>query len=121
MLGTLQVLLVDDNSNVRAALLRSLHSETGLALTAVGSFDEAIAVLGRAAVDVVVADYVMPGRSGADLLSVVAEQYPRVRRVLLTGSRTDVRAVQAHVLLGKPVSRETLLAAIRPVLVSGVV
>ncbi len=112
MTKIVRVLFVDDNVTFLTGLVRSLRLEQTLVITTARSFDGALAVLEQTAIDVLIADHEMPGRTGADLFAVVAERYPHVRRIMLTGYRSVLHNVQAHVRLSKPVTPEALLSAI---------
>jgi DNA-binding NarL/FixJ family response regulator len=112
MSDPIRVLFVDDDPNVLAGLVRSLRTEPTLVISSARSFDGALAVLESAPIDVLVTDHGMPGQSGADLLAHVARSHPKVHRIMLSGSRSDMHGLNAHTLLAKPVSREALLAAI---------
>ncbi len=88
------VLLVDDERNVTegiAVLLRRDPYETLCAHSA----DEALAILARCAVDVVVADESMPGTTGSELLRIVAQRFPGSARIMLTGNATLEVALKA--------------------------
>ncbi|MGA2936021.1 MAG: response regulator [Syntrophobacteraceae bacterium] len=78
------VLLVDDGPLVLDGLRRALHKEAYEALSAV-SADEALRILSRKKVDVVVSDEMMPGMPGSDFLGVVCNKYPEAIRIMLTG------------------------------------
>lgn len=100
------VLLVDDEANILSALRRSLHREGYRILTA-GSAAEALALLARCEVDLIVSDQKMPGMSGLELLREVARRFARVRRVLLTGwpeeiPDAELRSLGLAALLPKP-------------------
>ena len=60
------VLLVDD-SRVTREMMRRLLEDAGFQVTGVGSADDAIVALGRAAVDCLVTDIEMPGVDGLEL------------------------------------------------------
>ncbi len=66
--------------------------------------------------DVVVSDMRMPGMNGDQLLSIVREQYPSSRRVILSGYAkpdvTDRGKALSHAYLAKPCDLQTLMAAI---------
>jgi signal transduction histidine kinase len=66
-LRAVRVLAVDDNADARDLVAAALTAY-GAEATVVGSADEALAELGRARFDVLVADIAMPGRDGYDLI-----------------------------------------------------
>jgi len=78
------VLLVDDEAHILSALCRVLRREPYELLTA-SSPTEALALLAKRAIAVVVSDQKMPGASGIAFLAEVAALYPATKRVLLTG------------------------------------
>ena len=89
------VLLVDDDAEVLHALARMLQKQPYQLYTA-RSAEEAIAMLKARQVDVIVADECMPRMSGAALLAWVADSYPDMVRMMLTGYasvETLIRAV----------------------------
>jgi two-component system, cell cycle sensor histidine kinase and response regulator CckA len=77
------VLVVDDNAEVRDLLLRVL-SESDLVLVGAKSGLHAMQVLEQRHVDLIVADQIMPGMDGVQLLEIVRERWPHCQRVLLT-------------------------------------
>ena len=86
------ILFVDDEANILSALLRALRKEDVRILTA-ASAQEALAILEKEPVAVIVSDEKMPQMGGAELLGRVKETHPEVVRILLTGLR-DVDTAQ---------------------------
>ena len=80
------MLLVEDDPAVRAALLGALEA---VGFEAVGTADaaEALEVLARRRVDVVVADYHLPGIAGLDLLAAIRGSRWSGLRFRLNGRR----------------------------------
>lgn len=115
------VLFVDDDAEVLERLGLALHGE-GYRVLLARSGEEALALVEQQPIDVVVADEVMPGMQGTELLAVLAREHPDVARVLLTGKPTvdaAARAInEARVFrfVQKPCStrelRETITAAL---------
>ncbi|HET7064245.1 MAG TPA: EAL domain-containing protein [Rudaea sp.] len=112
------LLLVDDEENILNALIRMLRRDGYRILTATGA-DDALDVLGRNDVQVVISDQRMPGTSGTELLSKVKEMYPDTVRMVLSGY-TDLAAVTAAInqgaiykFLTKPWNDEELRLQIR--------
>lgn len=89
-----KVLFVDDEPNVTKALKRALHREPYEILSA-DSADEALEILERESVDVVVSDENMPGMTGCELLAVVHKKYPDTIRIILTGHASLDVAIRA--------------------------
>lgn len=88
------VLLVDDDVNLLRALARTLRHQPYALYTAT-SAEEALLILKGREVDVVVSDEQMPGMCGSDLLGWVADSYPDVPRIVLTGRPTVEVAIRA--------------------------
>lgn len=119
MSGT--VLFVDDEPRFTGALQRALRHEPYRILTA-GSAAQALEILDRESVAVVVSDEKMPGMSGSDFLAVVRRQHPRTVRILLTGCATLDAALKAinegeiYRFLTKPCPAKDLSVIIRQAL-----
>ena len=113
-----KILLVDDEPNITQALTKRLRHEDYEILSA-PSAEEALQILAREPIDVVVADEQMPGMSGSELLAVVSREYPDTVRIILTGQanlEAAVRAInegQIYRFLEKPCAAEELAAIIR--------
>ncbi|MCE8051759.1 response regulator [Halomonas daqingensis] len=90
--GTL--LLVDDEPNVLRALGRLLRREPYRLLTA-ESGAQALEVMSRTEVDVVVTDSRMPGMDGAELLRRIQQQWPDCLCLMLTGHADMSATVRA--------------------------
>ena len=90
-----RLLLVDDEPNVLKALQRIFRQENYQVLTA-GDGDAALRVLAGEPVQLVIADYKMPGMDGAELLRRIKAQYPDTIRIMLTG-QADTGAVMGAV------------------------
>lgn len=77
------VLVVDDESEVRAALKRCLEEDYDV-LTA-ASASEALSVLETKVVDLILCDQRMPEMSGVDFFATTRVSYPDTVRILITG------------------------------------
>jgi DNA-binding NarL/FixJ family response regulator len=112
-----RVMFVDDEPRVLEALRRSLHWQTRVwDMQFMASALAALAQLRSCPVDVIVADFRMPGTNGGQLLRAVAQRWPATGRLLLSG-HTDEDDLNEAVsvadrCLDKPCSRSTLVAAI---------
>ncbi|MFQ5731524.1 MAG: response regulator [Planctomycetaceae bacterium] len=88
------VLLVDDEPNVLHGLTRALRQQPFETCTA-RSAEDAMDVLKAHRVDLVVSDENMPGICGTKFLSWVADHFPRVTRIILTGQPNVPSALRA--------------------------
>ncbi|WP_434387168.1 sigma-54-dependent transcriptional regulator [Melittangium boletus] len=114
------VLLVDDDPAV-AKVLGALLGQAGLSVHTASRGDEALALLGRKPIDVVVSDVRMPGMSGLELLAEVGRSWPDLPVILLTAHGTVPLAVEAMKAGAtdfalKPFDREEILFSIRKAL-----
>jgi len=112
------LVLVDDDSNVLASLMRLLRRENYRILTATTS-EEALALLAQHEVGVIVIDQRMPGMSGTELLARARAIHPRTVRMVLSGytaldSLTDaINRGEIYRFFTKPWDDAELLHAIR--------
>jgi two-component system response regulator AtoC len=90
--GRGRVLVVEDEPYVRDSLVEILRSRR-FDVGAAESVAEALSVLGRAPVDVVLSDLRMPGADGLELVRRVQATVPDVPVVILTGHGTVASAV----------------------------
>jgi two-component system probable response regulator PhcQ len=88
------ILIVDDEPTVTAVLRDALSREPYVVLSA-GCAQEALPILERKEVDVVISDEKMPGMSGTEFLAVVRKKYPDSIRMILTGHASLESAVRA--------------------------
>jgi len=109
----LDVLLVEDNDNVRR-FARSMLSELRADVIEADSAEAALTILASRRFDLVFSDIVMPGMSGLDLARRLREISPDQRVLLATGYSREVAAGEAagfH-LVQKPYGVESLTTAI---------
>jgi two-component system, probable response regulator PhcQ len=92
---SLCVLFVDDDPALLRALLRGLRNEKELQMITASNADEALSILRKHSVDVIVSDIDMPGITGLELLSIVRREHPSVLRMMITGEATTERALAA--------------------------
>lgn len=78
------ILLVDDEPSVLNSLQRGFLDEPCQVLTAADG-RQALALLERAPVHLIISDQRMPGMQGAELLQEVKKRWPDIIRIMLTG------------------------------------
>jgi PAS domain S-box-containing protein len=111
---SLSVLVVDDSEFFSNLLADKLESDYGMTTTTVTDATRAVSAVDYEAVDCVVSDYEMPGRSGLELYRAV-EQHHDVPFILLTSEGDEEVASRAirmgidEYLLKKAVSEERSL------------
>ena len=99
-------LLVDDDESLRLALTDEFHF-MGFEVVAAANPEEAIAVLYKHEIDLILSDFSMSGGlSGLDLLCFVQEHWPSIPFILMSGdppiTEAEARRLGAKALLLKP-------------------
>lgn len=115
------ILIVDDDVNLLDGLKRSMREKQNLwKQRYASSGNEALTILASEKIDLIVTDYKMPGIDGLELLSIIKEKYPEVKRILLTGqSESEVFESSrdiAHSYLSKPCPSAEIINVIVKVL-----
>lgn len=77
------ILIVDDDS-VSLSLLCKLVEKLEYQVLQAQDGLQAVEILKQSAVDLVIADYDMPGMNGVELLKIVKEEFPRLPYILVT-------------------------------------
>jgi DNA-binding NtrC family response regulator len=88
------ILIADDEKNIREGLARSLEMDGYRTFTAEDG-EKALMIMQEAEIDLVISDLRMPKLSGEDLLKRIAEGWPTVNVIILTGHGTVENAVKA--------------------------
>ncbi|MEE7450981.1 hypothetical protein MRF4_26035 [Methylobacterium radiotolerans] len=113
----LRILLVDDDGQVRSSAAAMLE-EMGHTVTAMGSGSEALRLLaGENAVDLLLADYAMPGMTGGELATRAVAARPSLRVLLMTGYADAAALPDDALVLRKPFAFAELAQAVRHALV----
>lgn len=81
---TTRVLVIDDVADVMQALVDLFRSELPCEVAGASSFAEGLVMAQGLPWDVVVCDGMLPGGSGCQILSLLAQKRPATRRVLMT-------------------------------------
>ncbi len=114
------VLVVDDEPRAVELMVRTLRRE--VSVETASSADEAWRRIDTQDFELVISDQRMPGLTGVDLLSRVAERDDSVGRILLTGYSDLEATVEAinrgrvHAYLHKPCSPQDLRTTVKGVL-----
>lgn len=112
----ISVLVVDDEEPIRNALKKFL-SQQGYDVVTASSGDEALRILQRQKISVLLLDVRMPGRSGIDLVPQVLEMEPSIAVLMLTAvndATTAALCMQRGAMdyLTKPIDLSDLARAI---------
>ena len=113
------ILVVDDEARNRDLLDRWLTRE-GFRVTLATSGEEALLQVGDKALDLVLLDIMMPGKSGLEVLAAIRERHgpaelPVIMITALSDSATTVRALEtgANDYVTKPIDLPVVLARIQ--------
>ncbi|MEO5972944.1 MAG: response regulator, partial [Sphingomicrobium sp.] len=113
-----RVLVIDDDPDVRSFICESL-AEQGLKVREAADGEAGLAAIAAQRPDLVVLDFIMPGLSGAEVASLILEQWPDQAILFVSGySETEaIRAIAPHApLLAKPFRADALAKAVRTAL-----
>lgn len=115
MRPALSVLVVEDDPDLRDLVCQLLEG-AGAAPVGVGNAEDATSVLEGRHVDILLCDYVLPGRNGATFLRDVRARHPEVRCLAMTGHPDPFILGSGHedgyFVLTKPVDPALLLALV---------
>ena len=92
------ILVVDDEVMMRQLLEKILGRE-GYRVLSAADGEEALAVMGREEISIVISDLQMPGMSGFDLLKAVKKDHPQTGVIMMT-AYGDTYTVMDALLLG---------------------
>ncbi|CAD7053766.1 hybrid sensor histidine kinase/response regulator [Pseudorhizobium halotolerans] len=114
--GSVTVLLVEDDGLIRMATADMLE-ELEYDVLEAGSAEEALPILEREEVDIVVTDLGLPGMSGEDFCRDVRRRWPQIGLVFATGAAHGpvLEDASRTALLTKPHGVEQLRAALKAV------
>ncbi len=121
----MHILITDDHAVVRRGLREILaDSLDGATFSEAGNADDALRVLAKHSISILVLDINMPGRSGLDLLKDVKGLYPRLPVIVLSVQSEDQYALRclkagASAYINKDSAPEELAQAARRVLGGG--
>jgi CheY-like chemotaxis protein len=112
----IRVLIVDDEIDAREALEGILRFH-GAVVHSASSVVEALQIVEKEPLDVLLADIAMPGRDGYDLIRTIRKKknaIPAAAVTAFTGDEDRARALEAgfQVHLGKPMQPERLLSTV---------
>ncbi len=112
-----RVLFVDDEPHLLSGLKRSLRGQRDVwDMVFAGSGPEALEIADQQPVDAIVSDMRMPGMTGAELLSAMAERHPDSVRFVLSGQSDEASILKlvgtTHQFLAKPCNVESLKEAL---------
>ncbi len=78
-----KVLIIDDEPELRNLIKRLLELE-GFSILIAGNSAEALEILNKNEIDIVVSDVRLPDKSGLELLPIIKKQFPLIEVIILT-------------------------------------
>lgn len=112
------ILVIDDESNVRLLIRKMLESEGHTIIEASDGF-EGVEHYHNSQVDVVITDLIMPDKEGLETIHELKKEYPDIKIIAMSGTENrDIHLGTAKLLgatdvLTKPFKKEALLMKIR--------
>lgn len=120
--GIETILVVDDELGLRK-LAQGLLTHYGYHVLAAANAKEALSLLNKNKIDLMLSDIIMPGMDGYQLADVVAQSYPEIKIQLSSGfsgkeyhDLSDKNKVLHETLLRKPYRKDLLLKRVREIL-----
>lgn len=113
-----KILLVDDEKELTSTITPFLL-DRGYRVVQAGSGDEAIDLLSREPVDLMILDLKMPGVAGTEVLKHARRHAPSTQVVVLTGypeREQEVRQIGCDGFVAKPLAMENLLTLLESLL-----
>ncbi|HTY63247.1 MAG TPA: HD domain-containing phosphohydrolase [Acidobacteriota bacterium] len=120
--GKDQILVVDDDANILRAVERVFHGDADIEVLTATCAGEAMEIIARNPVPVVISDYTMPGVSGIEFLEWAKSAAPESMRILLTGCAdldvaiNSINRGEVYRFISKPWNRTELRQLIREAL-----
>ena len=111
------ILVADDEKNIRTGLKQALESE-GYDIFLAANGAEALSIIQKQNIDIVITDLKMPEMSGEELLKKINKDYKGLPVIILTGHGTFENAVQtmrdgAYDFITKPLNLDHLFLIIK--------
>ncbi|MBW1698290.1 MAG: response regulator [Deltaproteobacteria bacterium] len=112
-----KLMVVEDEEEIRSMMVRVLRSK-GYEVLEVSGFHEALTLMGRERVDMVISDISMPDGSGVELGKAVKKRWPETGVALMTGRHSEKQVIEAirsgaDFYLKKPLTEDDLLETVQ--------
>lgn len=112
-----KILIVDDQRSIRNTIKELLEMESHTPLTA-GDAAEALQIIEREKIDMVISDIKMPNMDGIELLSIIKATHPDIAVIMISGHGDILTAVDcmhkgAYDFIEKPIEMNRLLVTVR--------
>jgi DNA-binding NtrC family response regulator len=112
-----RIIVIDDDENIRSTL-QAILVEEGYIVDLASTGKEAIEKTGVSSYNVALIDIRLPDIEGVELLAMLKDTVPKIRKVIITGYPTVQNAItalnkNADAYMTKPVDIEKLLTTIK--------
>ena len=116
-----ETILVVDDEKILVDLLSEVLGQKGYAVLCAERAEQALKIMEKEPVDLIISDVVMPEMDGYQFVPIVQEKYPDIKIQMVSGftdeSHLGIKDKSLHVnLLHKPYQIEELLKRVRSLL-----
>lgn len=118
---THRILIVDDEKNMCRSLEILLDAETNYKVSSVNNASDAIKLIEKEEIDLVITDLTMPGMNGMELLRYIKQNNPQTQVIMMTAYSSVQSAIEAikigaYDYLLKPFSDDDFLLSVKKAL-----
>lgn len=119
-----QILIIDDDEQVRSMLAETLRLE-GYEVVEAANGKEGVERYQSEPTPLVITDIIMPEQDGVEAIHALRREYPQVKIIAISGGSANIRgdyllgtanALGAAKTFGKPVDMNELLDAVKAIL-----
>ncbi len=116
-LKNLKILLIDDDESIRVSMNYFLKRKTAF-FKAVENSEQGLEAIQKVGpIDVIIADYHLPGMDGLSFLEAARKRYPDVLTIVITADCNHAIALKAahlgiHKLMQKPFTAKEMILAL---------
>ena len=113
---TTKVLVVDDDETVLRIVSSYLNRSGGYEVISTCSSQEALEIVRRSTIELLISDIMMPGMLGSRLFQEIKQISPDIACILISGYQKEMHNFPPDIVfLKKPFNSEELLSAIKTV------
>jgi CheY-like chemotaxis protein len=110
------VILCVDDEQIALLVRQRVLEKAGYEVIPANSVDRALEILGSRSVDLVLTDFLMPGKTGAELAAEAKLHWPEIPVVIMSGVNEIPEGLSAYLFLNKLEGPVYLCEKVREVL-----